>query len=29
MPYDPPPYLAEMTLAEIAQAVAERKLPLV
>ncbi|MEO1488866.1 MAG: DUF1285 domain-containing protein [Pseudomonadota bacterium] len=27
MPYEPPPYLAEMTLAEIAQAVADRKLP--
>ena len=27
MPYEPPPYLAELTLAEIAQAVADRKLP--
>ena len=27
MPYEPPPYLAEMTLAQIAQAVADRKLP--
>ncbi len=27
MPYDPPPYLAEMTLTEIAQAVETRKLP--
>ncbi|MEL6709173.1 MAG: DUF1285 domain-containing protein [Pseudomonadota bacterium] len=27
MPYDPPPYLAEMTLAEIAEAVQTRKLP--
>lgn len=27
MPYDPPPYLAELTLAEIAQQVAQRKLP--
>lgn len=27
MPYEPPPYLAELTLAEIAQQVAERKLP--
>jgi hypothetical protein len=27
MPYDPPPYLAEMTLAQIAEQVAARKLP--
>ncbi|MEM9501547.1 MAG: DUF1285 domain-containing protein [Pseudomonadota bacterium] len=27
MPYEPPPYLAELTLAEIAQQVAARKLP--
>ncbi|MEM6267486.1 MAG: DUF1285 domain-containing protein, partial [Pseudomonadota bacterium] len=27
MPYDPPPYLAELTLAEIAQEMAQRKLP--
>jgi len=27
MPYDPPPYLAELTLAEIADLVAARKLP--
>ncbi|MGB7420037.1 MAG: DUF1285 domain-containing protein [Erythrobacter sp.] len=27
MPYEPPPYLAELTLAEIAQQVADRKLP--
>lgn len=27
MPYDPPPYLAELTLAEIAEQVAARKLP--
>ena len=27
MPYEPPPYLAEMTLAEIAEQVAARKLP--
>jgi hypothetical protein len=27
MPYEPPPYLAELTLAEIAELVAQRKLP--
>ena len=27
MPYEPPPYLASLTLAEIAQLVADRKLP--
>ena len=27
MPYEPPPYLAELTLAEIAEQVANRKLP--
>lgn len=27
MPYEPPPYLAELTLAEIAEQVAQRKLP--
>lgn len=27
MPYDPPPYLAELTLAQIAEQVAARKLP--
>ncbi|MBA3864008.1 MAG: DUF1285 domain-containing protein [Alphaproteobacteria bacterium HGW-Alphaproteobacteria-9] len=27
MPYEPPPYLAELTLAEIADLVAQRKLP--
>jgi hypothetical protein len=27
MPYEPPPYLASLTLAEIAALVAERKLP--
>ncbi|UAB79427.1 DUF1285 domain-containing protein [Erythrobacter sp. SCSIO 43205] len=27
MPYEPPPYLAELSLAEIAQAVEQRKLP--
>lgn len=27
MPYEPPPYLAEMTLAQIAEQVARRKLP--
>lgn len=27
MPYDPPPYLAELSLAEIAEQVAQRKLP--
>ncbi|MEE4199382.1 DUF1285 domain-containing protein [Erythrobacter sp.] len=27
MPYEPPPYLAELTLAQIAQQVADRKLP--
>lgn len=27
MPYDPPPYLAELTLAQIAEEVAQRKLP--
>ena len=27
MPYDPPPYLAEMTLAQLAEQVAARKLP--
>ena len=27
MPYEPPPYLAEMTLAQVAQAVEERQLP--
>ncbi|MFU7527821.1 DUF1285 domain-containing protein [Qipengyuania sp. ASV99] len=27
MPYEPPPYLAELTLAEIADQVAQRKLP--
>lgn len=27
MPYEPPPYLAELTLAQIAEQVAERKLP--
>lgn len=27
MPYDPPPYLAELTLAEVAEQVAARKLP--
>ena len=27
MPYDPPPYLAELTLAQIAEQVAQRKLP--
>ena len=27
MPYDPPPYLAKLTLAEIAEQVAQRKLP--
>lgn len=29
MPYEPPPYLAELTLAEIADLVAQRKLPAV
>ncbi|WP_324262556.1 DUF1285 domain-containing protein [Altererythrobacter sp. H2] len=29
MPYEPPPYLAELTLAEIAEQVAARKLPAV
>ncbi|MDJ0642826.1 MAG: DUF1285 domain-containing protein, partial [Erythrobacter sp.] len=27
MPYEPPPYLAELTLADIAEQVAARKLP--
>ena len=27
MPYDPPPHLAELTLAQVAEQVAERKLP--
>ena len=27
MPYEPPPYLASLTLAEIAELVATRKLP--